>query len=286
MTKGKNVLRLALSEEVESARVRAGRVPTLDGELQVTGDNVTPNLTRESADSDAEARAALWKAIGVASGDIRHRFTVRSIRGTDGLEVRTGTDVPGVPTWRMIEALCLLGVLLRSEDADADVVDVLGKTGPVHIREDGVERYLWSQQTLGGERSSLDARPDLIVTSSPEPPHSGNAVRIIEAKCVRKLGAATVRSESGKAHDLRVSTYLIWSFYSPSPKVVAGAKSLGIDIEALGFDTDQRERLLREPEVLISRVAYSQEAARKAQRFAVALVKAGEQARQKLVGPL
>jgi hypothetical protein len=50
-----------------------------------------------------------------------------------------------------------------------------------------------------------------------------NAIRILEAKSVRDLGTSTVRGEFGKAHDLRVNAYLIWSFYSPPERVVAGA---------------------------------------------------------------
>jgi hypothetical protein len=108
--------------------------------------------------------------------------------------------------------------------------------------------------------SALEGRPDLIVTSTREPPHPKNATRIIEAKCVSHQ---TVRSEFGKAHELRVATYLIWSFYSPTPRVVAGARGLGIDLEALGFDTNRRADLVQSPEALISRVAYAQEQARR-----------------------
>lgn len=239
----------------------------------------------DSAYYDVEARAALWSAICIASNDVRSQFKVGSIRGVDGAEICTGVGVPDVKTWRLVEALSLLGVILRSQDATAGVIQVLGKTGPIDIREEGVVRQLWSQQTLGGERSSLGARPDLIVTSSPEPPHPGNAVRIIEAKCIRGLGTQTVRSEFGKAYDLQVATYLIWGFYSPSPKVIAGAKALGIDLQALGFDTDDRADLVGEPKNLIYRVVYAQEEARKAQRFAGALQEASEQARRKLLGP-
>ena len=92
-----------------------------------------------------------------------------------------------------------------------------------------------------------------------------------------------IRSEFGKAHDLRVSSYFIWSFYSPSAKVVEGAKSLGIDLEALGFDTDRRKDLLRDPHALISRVAYAQEQSRKSDRFVKALEYAGQAARQKML---
>lgn len=199
--------------------------------------------------------------------------------------MRTGSDVPDVATWQLVEALSLLGVILRAENAAADVIHIFGKTGPVEIQEDGIVRQLWAQQTLQGDKSALNGRPDLVVTSSREPPHPHNATRIIEAKCVRQLGTQTVRSEFGKAHDLRVATYLIWSFYSPSPKVVAGARGLGIDLEALGFDTERRADLLGSPEVLIARVAYAQEQVRRQQRFAVALVEASQEVQRKLLGP-
>lgn len=239
----------------------------------------------ETADKDIVARAALWRAICVASEDVLHRFRVRSICGVGGSPIRSSPEVPEVATWQLIEALSLLGVILRSEDAAADVINIFGKTGPVEIREDGIVRHLWAQQTLRGNKSALGGRPDLIVTSSRERPHPNNATRIIEAKCVRHLGTQTVRSEFGKAHDLRVATYLIWSFYSPAPRVTEGARRLGIDLEALGFDTDRRVDLVRSADTLISRVAYAQEQARREQRFAVSLAKAGQLARRKLLGP-
>jgi len=94
-----------------------------------------------------------------------------------------------------------------------------------------------------------------------------------------------VRSEFGKAYDLRVTSYLIWSFYAPSPKVVAGAQGLGIDLEALGFDTEWRDDLIRDPGALIARVVNAQEQARRTQRFAVALVEVSHEAQLKLSGP-
>jgi hypothetical protein len=239
----------------------------------------------ESADKDIEARAALWSAIRVASDDVRHRFRVGSICTIDGSPIHSGSDVPDVATWKLVEALSLLCVILRSENAAADVINIFGKTGPIEIKEEGILRQIWAQQTLQGERSALKGRPDLIVTSSREPPNPNNVTRIIEAKCLRNLGAQTVRSEFGKAYDLRVATYFIWSFYSPSPRVVAGARGLGIDLEALGFDTDRRADLIRDPNVLISRVAYPQEQARREQRFALALEEASQEARRKLLGP-
>ena len=104
-------------------------------------------------------------------------------------------------------------------------------------------------------------------------------------KCVIQLGTQTIRSEFGKANDLRVATYLIWSFDSPTPKVVAGARRLGIDLEALGFDSERRDDLLKSPVALISHVAISLEHSRRTQRFAHALEAAGQEATRKLQGP-
>ena len=239
----------------------------------------------ETADRDFESRTAIWQAICVAADDVRHRFRVNAVHECDGRDVKSGSSVPAVATWQLVEALSLLCVIVRCDDASVNMIDVFGKTGPIEIREDGADRHLWTQQTLRGERSELNGRPDVIVTTSSERPHSGNAARIIEVKCVRKLSTPTIRAEFGKAFDLRVATYFMWSFYSPTPKAVAGAKGLGIDLQALGFDTDRRRDLIANPEALISHVAQSQEQARKTQRFAEALEEAGRETRRKLLGP-
>lgn len=240
------------------------------------------DLLPQSADKDIEARDALWRAICVASEDILNRLRIRSIHSEKETQLRLNSPVPDVPTWQLVEALSLLGIILRSEEASADSVSIFGKTGPIEIKEDGVVRFLWSQQTLKGEKSNLWGRPDIIVTTSSEMPNPGNAVRIIEAKCVKKLDTRIIRSEFGKAHDLRVATYLIWSFYSPTTRVVEGDQGLGIDIEAIGFDTKWRSKLIENPENLISHIANTQELAKKTQRFVKMLEKAGLQAKGKI----
>jgi hypothetical protein len=239
----------------------------------------------DNAAEDTEARAAIWKTICLAADDIRHRFKVEAIHELDQREIRSTTSVPTVATWQLMEALSLLCVIVRSSDAKANVVNVFGKMGPIEIREDGVTRYLWAQQTILGEKSALRGRPDIVVTSSSDRPNSRNTVRIIEAKCVRTLGSPTIRGEFGKAYDLRVTSYFIWSYYSPSPKVIDGARGLGITLEALGFDTNRRHDLVSSPEALLSHVAHSQEQARRGQRFAQTLLDAGQDAERKLLSP-
>lgn len=246
---------------------------------------MSPELTGDTADGDTEARIAIWKAICVAADDVRHRFDVKTIHELEGRAIRSASPVPPVMTWQLIEALSLLCVILRCDRATANGINIFGKMGPVELHENGDAYFLWAQQTLRGDLSALSGRPDIVVTTSPEQPHAGNAARIIEAKCVRQLGSHTIRSEFGKAYDLRVSTYFIWSFYCPTPRAIAGAKGLGIDLQALGFDLPRRGDLVASPEALISYVSNTQDQARRSQRFARALAVAGEETKRKLLGP-
>ena len=64
-----------------------------------------------------------------------------------------------------------------------------------------------------------------------------------------------------------------------------GAKGLGIDLQALGFDTERRPDLISSPEALISFVAQTQDIARRSSRFARALEGAEQDAQRKLLGP-
>ena len=80
-------------------------------------------------------------------------------------------------------------------------------------------------------------------------------MRIIECKSSEKIGAPIIRSEFGKAYDLKVSSYLIWSLTTPKDTVIFGANELGIDIETFAFDTSMREIVLTRPEALIEHVA-------------------------------
>ena len=161
-------------------------------------------------------------------------------------------------------------------------VNLFAKLGPLGIEEDGVQRYVWAQQQLRGNYSDLGGRPDLIVTSSPDPPTSANVVRVVEVKCQQQLDAQVVRSEFGKAHDLRVTSYVIWTFYSPSARVKTGARGLGLDLEELGFDTPRRKDLITQPQALLSHVAHTMEQVRQSNRFAKALEDADQEARRKL----
>jgi hypothetical protein len=233
------------------------------------------------ADHDTEARAALWRGILAAAEEVRRNFSIARLEGFAG-ELRANSALPSVPTWRLVEAISLLSIILRSDSADANEVSLFGKTGPIRLQEDGSTRFLWAQQPMRGEASTLGGRPDLIVTLSSDPPEPSNTVRVIEAKCVKALDTPTIRAEFGKAHDLRVVSYFIWTYYTPPSRLVAGARGLGLDLVTLGFDTDRRRDLIESTDALLSHVSNALLEARRAGRFAQALQDAGREAELKL----
>lgn len=184
--------------------------------------------------------------------------------------------------WRMVEGLSLLSILLRADGVLTPVVTKLfGKTGPINVTEDGRDHYIWAQHDIRGRMTDLYGRPDIIVTDSPDIPSPSNVVRIVECKSGRHIGAAMIRSEFGKSHDLGIESYLIWSFFSPKENVIRAAASLGLDLTPLGFDTDRRNDLISKPECLLAHVANTIAVSRKSQNFANAIANAGEESRKK-----
>ncbi|MGD1029261.1 hypothetical protein [Candidatus Binatus soli] len=239
--------------------------------------------TPGNADADIDARKALWREICEAATQLAGHCTVSvSIGHRTSGRIDASQPVPGVRTWQLVEAISLLSILLRAESVHSGSVSLFAKAGPLKIEEDGVPRYVWAQQQLRGHYSDLGGRPDLIVTSSPDPPTPANVHRVVEVKSGRQLGAQVVRGEFGKAHDLRVTSYFIWAFYAPSAHVKAGARRLGLNLEELGFDSPRRKDLITQPHALLSHVAHTLEQARQSHRFATALEDADQEARRKL----
>lgn len=236
-----------------------------------------------NANADIDARKALWREICEAAAQLAGHCTVTTSngRGASG-RIEASQPIPSVPTWQLVEGISLLSILLRANSVQSRSVSLFGKLGPLTIEEDGATRYVWAQQQLRGDYSDLGGRPDLIVTSSPDPPTPANVVRVVEVKCRKQLDAQVVRAEFGKAHDLRVTSYIIWTFYSPPPRVKAGARGLGLDLEELGFDTARRQDLITQPQALLSHVAHTLEQARRANRFVTALEDASQEAGLKL----
>ena len=133
--------------------------------------------------------------------------------------------LPPLKGWRLVEILCALTVLDRSEEIrGAEVRGIAGKVGPIEYQSSRGVRFLWTQPNMTEGRSGLTGRPDIIITDTPEKPSHQNAARIIECKGVRKLGAQTIRAEFAKSYDLRVESYSMWSYYGVSKKVIEGAR--------------------------------------------------------------
>jgi hypothetical protein len=241
--------------------------------------------TDSSANTDSEARRALWMAICDAASKLVGHCTVYLSRSPDReMRIVPKMPVPDVQTWQLVEALSLLAILLKADKVNCgDVTNIFGKTGPLHFVEDTQDRYLWAQPTLSGQESGLGGRPDLVVASTQDKPTALTTLRVIECKCRKHLGTPDIRAEFGKAHDLRVASYLIWSFTTPSPRVVEGAKRLGLDVEVLGFDTTRRADLIARPEILVSHVANTLEVSRRGKRFAQALIESGQDASGKML---
>lgn len=238
-------------------------------------------------ENDFKARSALWKAICHSAERLAGSCSVYiSTKPKPEGRVRRASTPPDVRTWQLMEALCLLSVLFKAEKVvSREVCNIFGRSGPFHFVEDGEDRYLWSQVSLIGKESSLGSRPDLIVTNDSKPPTAETTVRIIECKCRKSIGAQVIRAEFGKAYDLKVTSYLIWSFITPNKRAMEGAKSLGLDLEALGFDTDMREKLIENPEILLYHVANTIEVSRRENRLAQMLRTSADQVERKMLSP-
>ena len=236
-------------------------------------------------EEDTEARKALWAAISDAAAKLAGNCTVFASGSPDiGSKICPQMPVPEVQTWQLVEALSLLAILLKADAViTSKIWNLFGRTGPLHFLEDGADRYLWAQPSLRGQDSALGGRPDLVVSAAPDIPSALTIIRAVECKCRKRLGAPDIRGEFGKAHDLRVTSYLIWSFYTPTPSIIAGAKRLGLDIEPLGFDTDRRQDLITNPENLVMHVANTLEVSRRGNHFARLLLESSSEASIKAI---
>jgi len=235
-------------------------------------------------DEDTEARNAIWASIKDCASRLAGKCAIYVSRTLNSdTRIYAQMPIPDVMAWQLVEALSLLTILLKADSVSTtEICNIFGQSGPIHFVEDGQDRYLWAQYSMRGQDSDLVGRPDLVVSTSPALPSSQTAVRIIECKCRKQLGAPDVRGEFGKAHDLRVTSYLIWSFSTPSAKVIEGAKRLGIDVVPLGFDTERRDDLISNPENLVMHVANTQEVCKRENHFAQILLESSKEVSSKI----
>jgi hypothetical protein len=231
---------------------------------------------------DAPARNALLQAVLLLGERVRlkHGLELNMASAKTPLSATTaGTCVP----WKLFEILCAFTVLHQAESVcTRRVFHLRGKVPtPVEFVRDGRSRYLWIQHSMDGELSGYHWRPDLVVTDSEFAPTSENVTEIIEVKHRRHLDSVTVRSEFAKSYDLRVESYLIWSYYDVAPYVAEGATKLGLEIKLIGLAQEDRARFL-DPEVLIRNVDEGITAARERRQFAARLEEVASRVREKV----
>jgi len=162
-------------------------------------------------EEDIEARNAIWASIKACASKLVGRCTIYVSRTLKSdARIHQQMPIPDVMAWQLVEALSLLALLLKADSVfTTEICNIFGKTGPIHFAEDGQDRYLWTQYSIHGQDSDLIGRPDLVVSTIPDPPSPQTVLRIVECKCRKQLGAPDIRGEFGKAHDLRVTSYLI-----------------------------------------------------------------------------
>ena len=133
---------------------------------------------------------------------------------------------------------------------------------------------------MGGERSGYEWRPDLVVTDSPYAPTAVNVTEIIECKHRRSLDSVTVRSEFAKSYDLKVESYLIWSYFDVAPRVIAGAERFGLEIKPIGLGGKDRGYFL-DPQFLVRHISEGIREARDRSLFLATLAQASIEAQEK-----
>lgn len=245
---------------------------------------MTAELPPHEDVDESRARLVIWQAVCDAAEALAPGCLVyRSRERDEAQRLSFETSVRDVETWKLVEVLSLLAILGRSERVrETAIYNVFGRTGPIAFDEDGVTRYLWAQPDVSGEASLLGSRPDLVITSTSSLPSAATILRVVECKARKSLDAATIRAEFGKAHDLRVLSYTLWSLSAPAPRYVDGAKRLGLNLETLAFDTKAKE-WQDDARSLVNYVAGRLEDVRREERFAQLAIGSGEEISSKLL---
>lgn len=246
-------------------------------------DLIPIEMDDDGADSiDAPARNALLKAVLLMGERVRLKHGLELNMGSAKMPLNEATAGACVP-WKLFEILCALTMLNQAECVRTKkVFHLRGKVPtPVEFVREGRSRYLWIQHSMDGELSGYQWRPDLVVTDSQFAPTSENVTEVIEVKHCRRLDSATVRSEFAKSYDLRVESYLIWSYYNVAPYVAEGATKLGLEIKLIGLAQEDRSRFLN-PEVLVQNVDEGIVEARERRQFAVRLEEVASRVREKV----
>ena len=123
-----------------------------------------------SLETESDIRFSLWNSICLSAEILSSKCSVfTSKTPNQRYKIYKSAPMPEVKTWQLMEGICLLATLIKSEYVfTKDICNIFGKCGPIHFREDRSDRYLWVQTDLSGEVSSLGGRPDLTVTFNSE----------------------------------------------------------------------------------------------------------------------
>lgn len=147
---------------------------------------------------------------------------------------------------KFLEALCLMATLTRMTPVrDSFEIDLFTQEGPLWVRDQDQQCFIWTQQSIESIRSGLKAMPDIAITNTPEKVTTKNVVSIIECKCRESIGASDLRGEFGKAYDLGSPSYVLVSYNSVAQSIIDGGQELGIDVQVFSLNTPERERFLR-----------------------------------------
>jgi hypothetical protein len=89
-----------------------------------------------------------------------------------------------------------------------------------------------------------------------------------------------VRSEFAKSYDLKVESYLIWSYFDVADSVVKGAERFGLQIKPIGLGNKKRDQFLV-PQFLARHISEGIREARDRRHFAATLARAAIEAQEK-----
>ena len=231
---------------------------------------------------DIDARTSMWEVIRVAAGNVRRSWGVQIFLELDtDKEIIDLHEAPDLKLWKLFEIVSVLAVLTGAQYVSTKkITNLKGKAGPIEYTKDERQLYLWTQPRMTGEESGLGGIPDIVITTTRKEPSPNNAIHIIEVKRSKSLNTKDIRAEFAKAVDLRVRSYFIWSFYSPTEKLIQGAKNLRIELTATGFDTVARNNLL-DPHKFLHFVSQNIEGSFTAGRLAYYLEEVADEAKRK-----
>ena len=190
---------------------------------------------------------------------------------------------PAAKTWRLFETLCILSILNHADKIKFRIIpNLFNKFGPFEFIENDTQKFLWYQPQISKGIAGLKAIPDIVITDSQEQAKAQNILNIIECKHRLKIGAPVIRAEFGKAHDLRVLSYLIWTWRTPKNYVIQGAKKLGIDLIPVGFDSILRKEFIEQPHSFFIHVSGEIKRSKSENSFAITIKNTKEEIDDKL----